>query len=281
MKNTLLTLWLSTLILAISCQKALAETAFKIIELQYRMADEILPVVQTLVGSNGVVTSFNNQLIIRADSARMAEIEQTIATLDTARRNLKITVSHDAVNQYQQDNTSAQGNVKIGKIIIGNSHQLPPNNARINVQRSTSNISQFGSQFINVLDGERAFIRTGQIVPYTQAWLVLTRRYIRLQQTTEFKEVATGFAVRARSVGGENSDEFEVEITPRIARLNNGLRSSNMIDFEALSTTVRVHKGEWLDIGQTMLNHDDVSRQILSTQNQSSMQSSNLSVRID
>lgn len=256
---------------------AIAETAFKIIELQHRMAQDILPTVQALVGNDGVVTGLNNQLIIRADSARMPEIEQTIAALDKTMHNLKITVSHDAINQSQHDNTSAQGNVKIGRVVVGNSGRLPPNNAEINIEHNTSSMSEHGSQFINVLDGERAFIRTGQIVPYTQEWALLTRRYIQVQQTTEFRDISTGFAVRARRIGDENSSEFELEIMPRIASLN----TSGYIDFEELSTTVRVHKGEWFDLGGTMLNRDDVSRKILSSQNQSSQQNSNVTIRID
>lgn len=282
MKNSLLGF---ILLLAACSHIAFAETAFKIIELKYRMAQDVLPVIQALVGSDGAATGLNNQLIIRADSARMAEIEQTIAALDTARHNLKITVSHEAAKQLQQDNTSVQGNVKIDKVIVGNSSRLPPNNAQINLDRTTSNISEHGSQFINVLDGERAFIRTGQIVPYTQEWLVLTQRYaqryaqryLQVQQTTEFRDISTGFAVRARSVGDENSGEFELEITPRIANLN----SSGYIDFEELSTTAHVRRGEWFDLGETMLWHDDVSRKILSLQNQFSQQSSNLMIRLD
>lgn len=274
MKNNFLTF---TLLLAASYHSAVAETTFKIIELKHHMAQDILPTIQTLVGNDGVVTGLNNQLIIRTDSARMAEIEQTIAALDTARRNLKITVSHDAMNQRQQDSTSAQGNVKIGKVTVGNSRTLPPNNAQINVERNTSSMSEYGSQFINVIDGERAFIRTGQIVPYTQEWVVLTRRYVQLQQTTEFIDISTGFAVRARSMGGEKSNEFILEITPRIASLNN----SGYIDFEQLTSTVRVHKGEWFDLGGTMFNHDDVSRQILSAQHHSSQQNSSLTIRVD
>lgn len=274
MKNNVLgfvLLWVA------SCHLAIAETTLKIIELKHHMAQDILPTVQILVGNDGVVTGLNNQLIIRTDSARMAEIEQTVAALDTARHNLKITVSHDAINQYQQDNSSAQGNVKIGRVIVGNSRRLPPNSGQINVERNTSSMNEHGSQFINVLDGELAFIRTGQIVPYTQEWALLTRRYITVQKTTEFRDISTGFAVRAHSIGDENNSEFELKITPRIANLN----SSGYIDFEELSTIVRVHKGEWFDLGGTMLNRDDVSRKILSSQNQSFNQNSNLTIRVD
>lgn len=257
---------------------SLAGTEFKIISLQHRMAQDLLPTIQTLVGNNGAVTGLNNQLIIRTDSERMAEIEQAIAALDTARRNFKITVSHDAANQLEQSHVDAQGNVQIGKVTIGNSRRLSTaNSAQINAESNTANQNQHDIQFISVLEGERAFIRTGQIVPYTQDWIALTYRYTRLQQTIEFRDVTTGFAVILRRVGDEKNGTFELKITPRISSLS----SVGTIDFEELSTTVQLHSGEWFDIGGTMQNKDEVSRKILSNQNQSTHQSSNLMIRVD
>ena len=274
MKSNCLTL---ILLSAVSYHGAVADTAFKIIELKYHMVQDILPTIQKLVGNDGLVTGLNNQLIIRTNSSRMAEIEKTIATLDIARRNLKITVRHDAINQRQQNSTGVQGNTKIDNITVWNSRGLPLINAEINIERNTSDINEHSRQFINVIDGERAFISTGQIVPYTQEWVILTRRYVQLQQTIEFKDVSTGFAVRARSTGGEKSNEFILEIMPRITSLNN----SGYIDFEELTSTVHVRKGEWFDLGGTMLYHDEVSRQILNAQNYSSQQNSSLTIRVD
>jgi hypothetical protein len=99
------------------------------------------------------------------------------------------------------------------------------------------------------------------------------RRYVSVQRTTEFVDITTGFAVRARSIG----NEVEVEITPRIAKLN----QQGFIDFEELSTVIRVNKGEWFDLGGTMQQNDEVSRAILSKQNNSQSQDNHLEIRID
>ena len=123
------------------------------------------------------------------------------------------------------------------------------------------------------MDGERAFIRVGQSVPYTQEWVTLTQRYTSIQRTTEFVDISTGFSVRPRSIG----NQIELEITPRIAQLN----QNKYIDFEELSTIVRVNRDEWLDLGGTMQQKDDVSRAILSTQNGQQSQSNALSIRVE
>ena len=141
------------------------------------------------------------------------------------------------------------------------------------IGKSSSQISQRGGEFVTVMDGADAFIRVGQSVPYTQQWAVFTQRYAHIGQATEFRDITTGFAVRPRYIG----DEVEIEIAPRIARLN----SSGFIDFEELATTVRLRPGEWLDLGGTMSARDEVSRAILSSGSASASESTALMIRVN
>ena len=64
-------------LLLISCT-ALAETEFKIITLQHRFASDLLPMIEPMVGADGTATGMNNQLILRAQPARMREIEEVV-----------------------------------------------------------------------------------------------------------------------------------------------------------------------------------------------------------
>ena len=254
---------------------SMAADDFKIITLQHRFAEDLLPTIQPIVGSEGTATGIQNQLIIRTTPERMAEIEQLVATLDVERQNLRITVSHQNNQQSQNRDISVQGRKHIGNVEIS-TNRFPRNRqegAQIGLDDNQTNSTSSSNQFINVSDGERAFIQVGQAVPFTQEWVTLTRRYTRVQRTTDFIDVSTGFAVRPRSIG----NQVELEITPRIAKLN----QSGVIDFEELSTVVRVSKGEWVDIGGIMQQKDDVSRAILSRQNASQSQSNQLSIRVD
>ena len=94
-----------------------------------------------------------------------------------------------------------------------------------------------------------------------------------MQRTTEFIDVTTGFSVRARSLG----NQVELEITPRIAQLN----QQDFIDFEELSTVVRVNKGEWFDLSGAMQQKDEVSRAILSRQTSRQSQENAFAIRVD
>jgi hypothetical protein len=250
-----------------------AETEFKIFTLQHRFASDLLPIVDTMVGADGTANGIDNQLIIRAQSERMREIEAMVSQMDAARVNRKITVSTSNTLQSQRDRVEASGKVKMGNVIVGNDRRAKPNSGNIDIESSANNTQRNSNQFINVLDGERAFIRVGQIVPFTQEWVSITRRYVQVDRFTDWREVTTGFAVRPRTLG----NEVELEITPRIARMNN----QGFIDFEELTTVIRTPLGSWVDIGGTMQQNDEVSRKILGIQNSSSQQNSSLSVKVD
>jgi hypothetical protein len=275
MKKFLLTLLLFSFTLF--AKITFAETEFKIFTLQHRFASDLLPLVDPMVGADGTANGIDNQLIIRAQPERMREIEALVMQMDAARVNRKISVSTSNHLQSQRERTEASGKVKMGKVIVGNDRRAQnsnrPNTGNIDIERNTSNTQQSSNQFINVLDGERAFIRVGQLVPFTQEWVTMTQRYIQVDRFTDWREVATGFAVRPRTIG----NEVELEITPRIARMNN----QGFIDFEELTTVIRTRLGDWVDIGGTMQQNDEVSRKILGIQNSSSQQKSSLSVKVD
>jgi hypothetical protein len=252
---------------------AFAETEFKIITLQHRFVSDLLPIIAPMIGPEGTANGIDNQLIVRASPERMREIEATVAKLDAARVNRKITVKSSNNIQSQRERVEATGATKVGKVTVANDRKAKPNSGRVEVENNSSNTQQNSNQFISVLDGERAFIRVGQIVPFTEEWVTITRRYVQIDRTTDWREISTGFAVRPRTVG----NQVELEITPRIARLNN----QGFIDFEELTTVVRTTLGNWVDIGGTMQKNDEISRKILGLQNTSSQQNSNLAIKVD
>lgn len=250
-----------------------AETEFKIITLQHRFASDLLPTITPMVGAEGTATGMQNQLILRATPERMREIESVVQKLDAERVNRRITVSNTNSIQSQNDRTEATGTIRRGNVIISNDRRAIPNSGRIDIERNSSSTIRNSNQFINVLDGERAYISNGQIVPFTQEWITLARRYVQIERFTDWREVTTGFAVRPRTIG----NQVELDITPRISHLNN----QGYIDFESLTTTIRVSLGDWVNIGGTMQNNDDLSRKILGVQVSSSSQNSNINIKVD
>lgn len=255
--------------------QAVAASEFKIIPLQHRFAEEILPAIKPLVGVNGTATTMQNNLIIRTSPENMAEIEKVINTLDTKRQNLKITVSRNKNSLTEQNSAEISARKRIGNVAIetGKMHNIIRNGAALDIKNHQSKSQISNSQFIQVLDGEQAFISVGQSIPYTQEWVSLTHRYIGIQHTTEFIDINTGFAVRPKSIG----KQVEVEITPRFSQLNRG----GVIDFDMLTTIVRTNRGEWINLGEIMQQKDDVSRAILNWKTNSQLSDNQLLILVE
>ena len=255
--------------------QANAETEFKIITLQHRFAEEILPAIKPLIGDDGTATAMQNNLIIRTSRNNMAEIEQLINSLDSVRQNLKITIRRNTNNDIGQSRTEIAGRRRIDNVTVqtGGRGINKQNGLALNIENYHSKSNVSNEQFIRVADGEQAFILVGQSVPYTQEWISLTHRYLGIQRSTAFVNIDTGFAVRPRTIG----NQVELEITPRFSQLNrNGL-----IDFTTLTTIVRVNRDDWLDIAGIMQQKDEVSRAILSLQSNNQTLNNQLLIRVE
>jgi len=254
---------------------ASAATEFKIFTLQHRFTEDILPMIQPLVGNDGTASAMQNNLIIRTSPTNMAEIEQIISTLDTARQNLKITVNRNKNISSRGNGTEVSGRQRIGNATIetGSSRRIIRNGVALDIESQQSDSNIGNTQFIQVIDGENAFISVGQSIPYTQDWVSLTHRYANVQRTTEFITIDTGFAVSPRTIG----NQVEIEVTPRFSQLN----QRGFIDFETLTTTIRTSRGEWVDLANIMQQKDDVSRAIFSWQSNYQASNSQLLIKVE
>jgi len=252
-----------------------AANDFKIFTLQYRFAEEVLPTIQAVIGNHGTASAIQNQLIVRTDSKTMAEVEQTLATLDTARENFTISVKRQDNFTGTNRNSAVKGRTRIGNATIqtGNDARNGRDGIQIGIEDNQTNSQQSSQQFIRVTDGAPAYISVGESIPYTSEWVLLTRRYAVRQVSTQFVDISTGFTVRARSIGSQ----VELEITPTFS----SLQQDGRIEFEQLSSTVRAQRGEWVNLGGIMQDKDEVSRAILTSSSGQSAQNSQLFIRVE
>jgi len=204
----------------------------KIIDLRHRTASELIPVVQPMLDNNGAITGSGYTLFVRTSPENLQEIERLITQLDTAPRQLLITVEQAG---SQQAHRSGIG-------ISGNSYD-PQLNAHIYNDRRNSN-DNIGQQ-LRVIEGQWATIRSGTTVP------LQTQRYSysgsggQVEQRIEYHDVDSGFEVRPRIHG----NQVTLDIRPfRANQIRNG---SGVIETQSLSTTVTGELGQWMEIGGT------------------------------
>lgn len=209
---------------------SLAQERVEVIVLNYRTAEQVIPLVQPLVGPAGAVTGMQNRLIVRTTPERLAQIREVLAGIDTAPQRLTITVRRDAEAEAAQ--AGAAASARIG----------PGGGVSARVWSSRTEAGQADEQRIQVLEGHRAFIRTGTAVPYRSQ--TITRDpwgRVVVQESTTFHDVDTGFEVVPRLAG----ERVWLTIHPRRGQIN----PDHSVQVESASTTVSGRLGEWIELG--------------------------------
>jgi type II secretory pathway component GspD/PulD (secretin) len=235
-----------------------AGAAVEVISLRYRSAAELLPIVRSLLSTEGKISAderTNSLIIVDSDEA-VARVIHSLATLDAIPRQVTVRVRFQESTEREEHSASAglrvsgdQGAVAVGR----------PPHGREGVQvraEERSRTSSGGSeQFISTLSGSWAFIQVGREVPFTARWSEICRRHGR---TVVFQRMETGFEVKAVLLAGM----AEVEIVPRISGASSSGRSGE-IRFAQASTRVQVPTGRWISIGGSEQGANEVVRAIL------------------
>ncbi|MGH8635349.1 MAG: secretin N-terminal domain-containing protein, partial [Burkholderiales bacterium] len=86
-------------------------TVLEVIPLRYRMAQEVIPMIQPMLAREGSVSGFQGQLVVRTTPANLEEIKRILASLDTAPRQLLITVRQDAESGRSRSSAEVSGSV--------------------------------------------------------------------------------------------------------------------------------------------------------------------------
>lgn len=214
----------------------------EIINLKHRSAEELLPVIRPLLDKDEMASGMNYQLILRASPRNIAQIKHLLDGIDTMPRRLKITVMQDVDSDTVARLVEVSGSVRLGRnatvSLPGSSGQA---GARIISTRSLEDDKK--TQQLQVLEGNRARVASGQSVPVQQT--VQNAWGTQVISTTQYRDVSSGFYVLPR-VNGEN---VTLEISSQNDSLapNQGNYPSTRI--QNTSSTVSGRLGEWIELG--------------------------------
>jgi type II secretory pathway component GspD/PulD (secretin) len=214
----------------------------QVINLKFRLADEILPVVRPLVEPGGVITGTDNVLFVRTDERNFAQIQQAVAALDRAPRQLLISVGQG--NRVGDNSAGVRGSATVGSGDVQAGVNQPPGGqpgAQVQAQAraSSANVDTVGS--VRALEGNEAYIAIGQSAPVTTTQVTHGWYGPNVTQTTQYRDASTGFYATARLSG----DRVTLEIAPQ----QQAFRSRGTIDTQGMTTTVSGRLGEWIPIG--------------------------------
>jgi len=230
----------------------------EVIPLHYRMAEEIIPIIQPLLAREGSVSGFQGQLIVRTTPANLEEIKRILASLDTAPRQLVITVRQETDVERSRSSAEVSGSVggDHGRVTIPGSGGTRGGNVvlrdgddplRVNVLEGTSSETDRSEQTVRVMEGREAFVRIGQSVPVrerqVQRTVVGGRVVEQVVEGAQYRDVASGFYVLPRVSG----DRVTLDVSSQRESLSR--RSAGNVNVQSLVTTVSGRLGEWMEIG--------------------------------
>ena len=212
---------LLTALLLTASVSAIADT--EVVNLSNRTSADLLPVAQNFIGKDGTVSAYGNQLIVKADPARIEGLRTLLSQLDTPAKRLLITVDTSENNVQNDQGYSVNG--------------ARPSQTRI-ISRSTDS-RDGGIQQIQASEGAPALIQVGQSVPLTSTQ---TDSYGDLRSQTEYRNVTQGFYVTARVTG----ETVHLAISTNRDRISQ--ERPDVVNVQSTDTTVTGRLGEWITL---------------------------------
>lgn len=238
MKNILISLMMFV-VSAGACANEL-----EIISLRHRSAEELIPIIRPLLSQDEMVSGMNYQLIVRASSHRITQIKRLLDGLDTMPRRLKVTVMQNVDSDTASRLLALSGSV-------GSRISLGQNGTQASIISTRSLEDDKKTQQLQVLEGNRALVRSGQSVPLPQRQVVQTPWGTQVTETTQYRDVSSGFYVLPRIQG----DRVTLEISTQNDALAPNQNTANVTRIQSTNSVVSGRLGEWISLGGAEQQH--------------------------
>lgn len=228
---------LLALILTFSTAVFSDDSVLEIIPLNYRPAEEVQALIVPLLEPSDRVAADGMNLIVRATPERLSEIKKLIEQLDGKLHNLLITVLQG--QNISADELNASASVSVDIPINKPSSAAGEIAGQFHAAQSRG--SSDNTQTLRTLEGQPAYIRTGQALPVQSVTIYNAGGYPVAANSTAMIEATTGFAVTPRL----NGKEVILAVSPWSGQLQN----NGTIAIQNATTNLRAKLGEWVEIG--------------------------------
>lgn len=256
-------LLLATLLAALALS-ALGQ-ALEIIPLRHRTVDQVLPVLRPMLEPGGALSGQGNQLFVRTSPANLAQLRSVLEAIDQPARRLMVSVRFD--QSEQRARSGIEGDVRIST--RGDS------GARVRIEDSRSASDERVDQRIQVMEGGRAFISTGESRPLPQRQVVRTPGGTVVTDTVVLQEASTGFDVVPRLSG---STVF-LDIAPQRQVFAPG--GGGAIQSQQAASTVSGRLGEWIELGGVDISGGRQDAGVLSSRTSTATGGRRLWIRVE
>lgn len=204
----------------------------ELIPLHNRAAEDLIPLIQPMLGPGDAISGEGSLLILRASPATQAQVRQMLVELDRAPRNLVISVS------------SSSADVRAGSSAAGRI-DIDPDGARVQgaIGSRERDVERAATQQIRVLEGMPAMLHVGEethrvdpvLVPYAGGYAAVPSTTTR----------ASGRWLRV--IPRLQGEQVQLVIEPEEAHPDP--RHPRALEVQRLSTQVVVPLGQWVPLG--------------------------------
>jgi len=205
--------------------------SLEIIELKYRTAQEVIPILQPLLESGGALSGTDYKLFVRASSANVTQLRQALAEIDRQPRQLLVSVRRATRQVIEREGASAT-------VVLGNK----ASGATVRATDATSRREGNGIASVQVLEGSAAYIAAGESVPIVTAVAAGGGRRPWVAASTEYRNLSSGFLVTPRVSGQRVTLDISQQSEQRSTH-------TSQIETQQLTTQVSGQLGEWLQLG--------------------------------
>jgi len=211
---------------------ALAQGTLEVIPLRHRTVEQVLPILRPLLEAGGAMSGQSNQLIVRTSPENLAQIRAALEAIDRPARRLVISVRFDSTQQARRAGVETDARVS-------------SRGSRADLRIAESQLAQdeHVDQRIQVLEGGRALIASGESRPLRQSQVMRAPGGAVVAQDTVIQEAATGFEVVPRLSG----NTVFLDIAPQREQFVEG--NSGRIRAERVASSVSGRLGEWIELG--------------------------------
>lgn len=245
----LISLWVAT--------PVAGQAKLEIIPLKNRLVEEVIPTIRSVLGSRGTVSGMQGQLIIRAHPQALKEVKQVLRQLDSALKNLRITVKQGTKLRLNEQDRSIKAEIPIGKkgrVILGSpgsrglifENEMSDGEIQALLLDRKKKSDETDTQVVVTLEGRPALIHITQSFPVTETRNLRSGNTVTEVESIRFKDVRTGLMVLPRLKG----DQVILEVSPQKSSFD-----GQRIETFGINSVVRGQIGEWMELGGLNQNH--------------------------
>lgn len=206
------------------------------IELQHRLAADILPLIEPMTDNYTTINGHDNLLIIKSSSQSFNEIEQLVKQLDSKQQSITLTVLRTQRQLADQHIADEALNIDVQK----------PQRSSVEIKRwSTKDSRERDQQYqARGIAGQAIDIQMGRAVADKQQQILLyPHGGVAVQQSTQYIPLDNGFQARVNILGDKQA---RVEILPLFSKM----QRNGDITTTSLLTTVNGPINQWILVGQ-------------------------------